>query len=193
MAVIADLVDAVFHVVSVNEIALDQRDSVDVPGTPQHDDPVKFRLGAFIPADRNKFYIGAISFDVLRRKDGTIHRTEVGFLKFAVDEFVEADGDPVPMVELFLGTSAEGSTDADIDRVMTISRKGCRFTVPIEAPGITAAGIVHRFFTDDGRFCYHFQGPASGQPEGAGIKYDTHHSVNESEWIAISRVSETPL
>ena len=149
--VIADLVDAQLHIVSVNEIALDQKDSVDVPGTPQHDDPVKFRLGAFIPADRNKYYIGTISFDVLRRKDGKIHRTEVGFFKLAVDEFVEGDGDPVPMVELFLGTNSEGSTDADIDRVFTISRKGVRFTVPGGGAGFDARQ-VRRMWSNDGLF-----------------------------------------
>lgn len=150
--VIADLVDAQLRVVSVNEIALDQKDDPANPGRPQHDDPVKFRLGAYVPADRNKFYIGTISFDVLRRKDGKVHRTEVGFVKLAVDEFVEGDGDPVPMVELFLGTNSEGSTDADIDRVFTISRKGVRFTVPGAGGGGFDARQVRRMWSTDGLF-----------------------------------------
>lgn len=60
--------------------------------------------------------------------------------------------------------------------------------------GLTAAAPrVSRFYSDDGRFCWNFQGPASGQPLGAGIKYDTHDSPDESTWTAVARVVEAPL
>ena len=89
---------------------------------------------------------------MLRRKDGKVHRTEVGFLKFAVDEFVEGDGAPVPMVELFLGHDSEGSNDADVDRVFTISRKGVRFTVPGGGEGGFDDRRVQRMWSSDGLF-----------------------------------------
>ena len=184
---IADLPHAVLREVSVNEIALDQKENPDAPGTPSLDDPVKFRLGAYPPAGRRKFYLGTISFDVLRSGG---HRTEVGFLKFAVDEFVEADGDPVPMVELFLTRTTDNSTDAGIDRVLTISRKGCRLTVPLSAPSFSAPIISappSRFRSDNSRYVYNVQGdPTPEYPHGRIVQYARHESDDPAAWTPVA-------
>lgn len=125
---IADLPHAVLRVVSVNEIGFDQKANPD--GSPTLDDPTKVRIGAY-PGDRAKFYIGAISMDVLRRDgQGLPHRTEVGLIKLAVDEMADRDGDPVPMIEIFLTPSIHDSTDAAMQRVLTLSRKGLIVHVP---------------------------------------------------------------
>lgn len=63
---------------------------------------------------------------------------------------------------------------------------------PLGGGGNTALP-TRRFYTDDGRYCYHAQGPASGQPDGTIIKYDTHHSADESTWTALTVLAEGPL
>ena len=135
MSVISQFTDAVLRWVSPNEVGFDQLDLTAEPGTPQHDDPSKFRFGAWwLP--RGKFYIGILGMDVLRRRDnGSIHREEVGFVKLAVDEMVDGDGDPVPMVQFYLAPKVGQSSDADMQPVMTISRKGVRFHVDTNASG----------------------------------------------------------
>src|SRR3990167_9242242 len=162
---IADLPHAILRVVSVNEIGFDQKCNPD--GSPTLDDPIKLRLGAYA-GERNQFYIGTISFDVLRLDgQGLPHRTEVGFLKFAIDETVDHDKDPVPMVELFLTTNLRDSTDAAMQRVFTASRKGVVFHVPAimnagSAQGALPPARVTRFYSDDGQFCYNVQGDRGG-------------------------------
>ena len=189
MSVISEWTDAILRWVSPNEVGFDQKDKVDEPGVPQHDDPSKFRFGAWwLP--RGKFYIGAIGMDVMRRKsDGGIHREEVGFIKLAVDEVVDGDKDPVPMVEILLCPKVGQSQDADMKRVMSISRKGVNFYVPTNISG-GAPQKVTRFYTDGGKFCFNFQDD-TGAP--AGIVYATNGSTNESTWTAIGRIPIDPL
>lgn len=138
---IADLPHAELKIASVNEIAFDPKHNPD--GTPTIDDPNKLRFGAFEPADgRDKFYIGCISFDVLRLKDGQLHRTEVGLLKFANDETRDGDGKPMPMVELFLTRNTHDSTDEAMQRVLTISRDACIVHVPMVANSIPLTQVT---------------------------------------------------
>lgn len=183
---IADLPHAVLHEVAVNELGFDQKYNAD--GTPTLNDPIKFRFGAFIPLGANKFYIGCIGFDVLRIKDGKVHRTEVGFLKFAVDEVVDGDKDPVPMVELFLTRNSEDSTDAAEDRVFTVSRKGMTVHVPlvantVPAPPSPQASRVTRFFSDDGAFCFNVQGDDGGKL----VQYRIVDPSDESTWVPVAQ------
>ena len=162
-----DLPHAILHPVSPNELGFDQKD--DGLGTPTMEDPIKLRLGAWY-LERGKFYIGTIGMDVLRRKDGAIHREEVGFLKFAVDEQQDGDGDPVPMVELFLCPKVGQSGDADMARVLTISRKGVIFHVPVT---LGAAPMPSMFRSDDGKYRYNVQGdPTPEYPFGRIVQYE---------------------
>lgn len=187
---IADLPHAVLRVVSVNELGFDQKCNAD--GSPTMDDPIKLRYWAYA-GDRNQFYIGTISFDVLRRDgQGLPHRTEVGFLKFAVDETVNGDKDPVPMVELFLTPNMYDSTDAAMQRVFTASRKGVIFHVPVTMNGGTqaaASGRAARFYSDDGRYCFNVQGDDGGKL----VQYDTHGSTDEATWTAVATLRGQPL
>ena len=169
MAESIDLPHAVLHVVSPNELGFDQKD--DGHGVPTMEDPIKLRFGAWhLP--RGKFYIGAIGMDVLRRRsDGTVSREEVGFLKLAVDEMRDGDGDPVPMVEVFLTPRVGQSQDADMQRVLTLSRKGATFHVPTNVGG-GSAGLPSVFVSDDGRYLYNVQGdPTPEYPYGRIVQY----------------------
>lgn len=178
---IAELPHAVLHEVAVNEIAFDQKHNPD--GTPTLDDPIKLRFGAFRPPDgRGKFYIGCIGFDVLRWKDGQVHRTEVGFIKLAIDETRDGDGKPMPMIEFFLTKGIDDSTDAANDRVSTFSRSACIARVPlfpdagINAP-VTAA--PQSFMSSpDGRYQTHMQG------DGNFVTYDTAVTPWKPLWSA---------
>lgn len=121
--------DADFGAVSVNELGIDQKG--DAAGQPIHDDPVGLRFGAWAnPLGRAKWYIAKISLDVLRWAQGQKHRTEIGFLKFAVDELFDKDDWPVPMVALFLTENVNDSTDAAMQPVVIFTRKGIRFLAP---------------------------------------------------------------
>ena len=88
---------------------------------------------------------------------------------------------------IFLAEKAGTSGDED-DPVLVVTRRGYLLNVPW-----LMGGRVSRIYTDDGRFCYNFQGPASGQPDGAGIKYDTHGSLDETTWTAVARIADVPL
>lgn len=186
-----DLPQARLHEVSPNELGFDQKLGPD--GTSQWDDPVKFRFGAARPADgRTHQYLGCISMDLL--SNGS--RREKGFIAFKLDN---NDGEPaIPCIEIYMGRDLHADSDADMLCVCRISSKGIELD-PKGAGGMAITGVaasagrVSRFYTDDGRYCYNFQGPASGQPQGSGIKYDTHDSPDESTWTAISRVMEAPL
>lgn len=188
---IADLPHAVLHQVSVNEIALDQKESDTEPGQPSHNDPVAFRFGAFAPKEHlTKFYIAKISLDVLSRKDGQIHRAEAGFLKLAIDEVIDNDGHPVPQVAILLSDQAGTSDDLD-DAVVIITGKKVRFNVPVEGlVAVAPISKVTRFYTDGGRFCVNWQDD-SGDP--AGIVYATHGSTDESQWLAVGKLRIDPL
>lgn len=160
--VIADLPHAVLRQASPNEISFDQKD--DGSGYPTMEDPIKLRFGAWnLP--RGKYYIGTIGMDVLRRDgNGNITREEVGFIKLAVDEMVDGDGDPVPMIELFLAPKVGQSQDTDMERVVTISRKGAIFRVPTNASG---KAITDRMISGDSRFVTIQQG------DGNFVTYDS--------------------
>lgn len=151
---IAELPHAVLHEVSVNEIALDQRQSETEPGQPSHDDPVAFRYGAWAnPLGRLKYYLAKWSLDVLRWKDGRTHRTEIGFVKLAVDELFDMDGDPVPMLALYLTNNDTDSTDEAQQPVAIFTRKGIRFCAPILEGG-GSAGLTMQIWDGEGRhFC----------------------------------------
>lgn len=159
MSAITEYVDAILRWVSVNEIGFDQKEDGHT-GTATHDDPIGVRLGAF-SHPRGKFYIDKVSFDVLSRKDGQVRRDEAGFVKFAIDEFRDGDGDPVPMVELFMTPKAGGSQDGDMQRVATFCRKGIRLHVPVEAAGLSGGSSGHTdgtvTFSQDGRFWFVMQ------------------------------------
>ena len=159
-----DLPHAKLHIVSPNELGFDQKD--DGLGNPTMEDPVKLRFGAW-HLDRGKFYIGCIGMDVLRRKDGKIHREEIGFLKLAVDEMRDGDGDPVPMIEGFLCPRVGQSQDADMGRVFTLSRKGVIFHVPVEGAGSSAPSSFLR--SPNGRYEMEIQ------DDGNVVVYDEHN------------------
>lgn len=194
---IADLPHAELVEISVNEIGLIQKQSETEPGQPSHDDPVALGFGAWArPLQRLKYYIGKIRIDALRWKDGRRHHTEVGFVKLAVDELVDMDGQPVPMVALYLTENDTDSSDQAQQPVAIFTRRGIRFLAPVSIEaGINAPvpSRVSRFYSDDGRFCFNVQGPTSGQPTGAIIQYDTHDSPDESTWTAVGKVPIEPL
>lgn len=196
-----ELDHATFGPVSPNEAGLDQKQDGET-GQPTLDDPVGLRIGAWAnPFGRLKFYIGKISGDVLRWKDRKIHRTEAFFIKFAVDEMVDGDGDPVPMLALFMARGIDGSEDADMQQVAVFSRKGVRFDVPVV--GLPAGGgAVTRFSTDTGKFCVNWQddpidhdgNPTTPiKPVPRGIVYDTNGTTDESKWTAVGRIKVDPL
>ena len=195
MSQISKYIDAILKWVSNNEIGFDQLDRDDQPGTPKHDDPSKLRFGAWwLP--RGKFYIGAIGMDVLRRtENGSITREEVGFIKLAVDEMVDNDGDPVPIVEIFLAPKVGQSQDSDMQRVLTISRKGAIFYIPVTGvaalpPEQKAPTKVTRFYTDGGKFCINWQDDQNNvravtyrcKPT---TQYPNINPADESTWVAI--------
>lgn len=65
---------------------------------------------------------------------------------------------------------------------------------PAPPETLGAAGRPHQFQTDDGAYVYNFQGPASGQPAGRGVKYATNGFPDDpSKWTAVSEVVEQPL
>ena len=195
MSIISEGRDAVLTWVSANEIGLDQKDLKESPGVPQHDDPSKFRFGVWnLP--RGKFYVGTIGMDVLKRNEnGTIEREEVGFIKLAVDEMVDNDGDPVPMVEIFLAPKVGQSQDEDMQRVLTISRKGAIFYVPVTGvaalpPEQKAPTKTTRFYTDGGKFCINWQDDQNSvravtyrcKPTA---QYPNINPADESTWVAV--------
>ena len=169
---IADLPHAELKEVAVNEIALDQKQE-GTSGQPSLDDPVAFRWGAWAnPLGRLKWYIAKLSMDVLRWKDARVHRTEVGFIKLAIDELIDNDGQPVPMVALFLTGNTTGSSDEDQQPVAIFTRRGIRFLAPVTVEaGIntTVNPRVTRFYTDHGRFFINWQDDTGGP---TGIIYD---------------------
>jgi hypothetical protein len=80
--------------------------------------------------------------------------------------------------------------DKAMTEVVNIQAGLIEFKVPTNlATG--SAGRVTRFYSDDGRFCFNVQGPGSGQPDGAVIQYDTHHSVDESTWTPVAEFKAT--
>ena len=175
MSLISDWTDAVLRWVSPNEIGFDQKDRADAPGVPQHDDPSKLRFGAWRQAD-GKYYLGAIGMDVLTRTStGSLHREEVGFIKLAVDEHRDGDGDPVPMVEFHLAARVGDSSDANVRKVLTLSATGITAHRPVEGiGGGTAPSRVSHFHTDDGRYRYQLQSdPVEGKPFGRIVIYET--------------------
>ena len=174
MSLISQFTDAILRWVSPNEVGFDQIDNP--PGVPQHEDPSKLRFGAWW-LERGKFYIGCIGMDVLRRKDGGIHREEVGFIKLAVDEMRDGDGDPVPMMEFFMTPKVGQSDDADMGRVMTMSRKGVIFHVPTNAGSNN--GPIPRMISPNGRYLLNVQ------DDGNLVMLDTHNSPNESTWTPV--------
>ena len=194
MAPIADLPHAIFGEISPNEIGLDQKSKAESgdpndldPGQPSMDDPVGLGFGAWArPLGRLKYYLAKIRLDVLRWKDGKKHRTEVGFIKLAVDELFDNDGHPVPMIAFFLTENDEDSSDQAEQPVLTLTRKGIRIHVPIVEGGIGAApGRVTRFYTDGGKFAINWQDD-TGEP--SGIIYATKGTTDESQWVAIGKV-----
>ena len=168
-----DLPHAKLHVVSPNELGFDQKD--DGLGNPTMEDPVKLRFGAW-HLDRGKFYIGCIGMDVLRRRDGRVHREEVGFIKLAVDEMRDGDGDPVPMIEVFLCPKVGQSQDADMQRVMTISRKGVIFHVPVQVTA--SAPATDHIQSPDGRYKLQMQ------PDGNCVLVDYGVNPPEPLWAS---------
>lgn len=183
---IAELPHAVLHEVSVNEIALDQRESDTEPGQPSHNDPVAFRFGAFAPKEHpSKFYIAKISLDVLSRKDGKIHRAEAGFIKLAIDETIDNDGKPKPHIAIFLSQEAGTSGDED-DPVLVITRRGYLLNVPwLNAPMM--GGWPRGFRSDDGRYHYNVQGdPTPDYPHGRIVQYDRHGSDDPAQWTPVA-------
>lgn len=173
---------ATLHEVSVNEIALDQKQE-GTTGQPTLDDPVAFRFGAFAnPLGRTKWYITKISFDVLRWVQGALHRTEVAFIKAAIDEMMNNDGQPLPMLSLFMTSNTTGSSDSDMKEVLLVSRKGFTFKVPVKfeaGANVTVSGNVTRFYTDHGMFFCNWQDD-TGLP--TGIIYRV------SDGVAVGRV-----
>lgn len=169
--------------VAVNEIALDQRQE-GTTGQPTLDDPVALRFGSWAnPLGRTKWYIAKISLDVLRWVSGAIHRTEIGFLKLAVDELFDMDGKPLPMVALYLAKNTTGSADSDQQPVAIFTRDGIRFLVPVYGM-MTQTGPapkISRFYSDDGRYCFNVQGDDGGKI----VQYDTHGSTNEQLWTPV--------
>lgn len=131
---------AVFHVISEdNGLGLDQKQSETEPGQPSLDDPVEFGSGAWAnPLGRLKWYIGKIRRDVLRWKDGRVHRTSIGFHKDAVDELFDGDGKPMPLGAEYLTPGVDSSLDSDEQPVFIYTRSGFRILVPLYAEG----GIV---------------------------------------------------
>ena len=194
---IHELPHAELREVAVNEIAVDQTSQTerpsqygpDLPDQPSLDDPVALRFGAWAnPLGRLKWYISKISMDVLRWKDGRRHRTEVGFIKLAVDELYDMDGQPVPMVALFLTNNATGSTDADQQPVAIFTRRGIRFMAPVSCEAGCSCGSsggsggpVTRFYTDHGKFMINWQDD-TGLP--SGIVYDMQSGTP----VAVGRV-----
>ena len=200
MSTIDDLPHAIFGAASVNELELRQKSKAESqdpldpdPSQPSHDDPVAFRFGAWAnPLGRLKWYIAKISLDVLRWVDGKIHRTEVGFIKFAVDELYNNDGKPLPMVAIYLTENATDSTDQAQQPVMIWTRAGIRCLVPfIVEAGINApvTSKVTRFYTDHGRYVVNWQDD-TGWP--SGVVYDTHDSIDESTWTHVGTVRIDP-
>lgn len=202
---------AVFHVISIdNGLGLDQKQSETEPGQPSQDDPTELGFGAWSnPLGRLKFYICKIRFDVLRWVQGRLHRTEVAFLKAAIDELVDMDGKPLPLIALYMTENTTDSTDQAEQPVMIWTRKGIRCLVPMifeaGAQGLTGAGggssRVTRFYTDGGMFCVNMQDDPLGiteqHPEGVrvprAVKYQiiptaAHPNIvtaDESTWVAI--------
>ena len=183
---IHELPHAELREVAVNEIAVDQTSQTerpsqygpDLPDQPSLDDPVALRFGAWAnPLGRLKWYISKISMDVLRWKDSKIHRTEVGFIKLAVDELYDNDGWPVPQVALFLTNNTIGSSDFDQQPVAIFSRRGIRFMAPVSCEAGCSCGSsggsggpVTRFYTDHGKFMINWKDD-TGFPRG--VAYDT--------------------
>lgn len=186
---IIDLEQAHVHAVSPNELAFDQKD--DGQGHAAWDDPIKLRFGAFDQAD-GKFYIAAISLDVLsRRSDGSIHRREVGMIKLAVDEMVDRDGDPVPMIAVFLAPHKDRTDDKDMDPpILLMSRKGLIVNVPMLGSSTSAISGRSSFMSDNGRYLYNVQGdPTPEYPHGRIVQYDVTHSP----WKAVSILKPVAL
>ena len=183
LKVIADLYHALVRGYT-NEVSIDQKEAPG--GSATFDDPVKLRFGAYRPADgRRSFYLGAISMDVLEADGPEPRRREKGFIALKLD--------PDPVIEVFLQKRADTTEDRDMVLVFSVSEDYCEFHVPVRGLPTTAPSRVTRVYTDDGRYCYNFQGPSSGQPLGAGIKYDTHGSADGSTWTAVGRIVEGPL
>ena len=186
---IADLPDAELIPISVNEIGLVQKADETDPSQPKHDDPVGFGFGAWArPFGRLKYYIGKIRLDAMRWKDGRRHFTEVGFLKFAVDELVDNDGIPVPMVAIYLMDNDEVSTDQGEQPVAIFTRRGIRFLAPVTMEAGGSAGPapvtarVTRFYTDGGKFMVNWQ---DDQGNIRAVKYRVDLTKPESEWEAL--------
>lgn len=197
---IADLKHAELIILGDNEIGFRQKEDPLNPGRPSLDDVIKLRIQAFVPEGRNKFYIGAISMDVLTRDEHGIHTTEVGFLEFAVDEFVDGDKDPVPIISAFLTSTIHGSEDKDEKRIFTAAQKGVRVFVPFYAndtpPPIAALPIAAeppiRLRAPGGQTELHCQG------DGNAVMYDVRPGItppvgDPGPWVALSTLKDGKL
>jgi hypothetical protein len=137
-------------------------------------DPVKFR-GA-VAADKVESNLVALSGN-LRRNDG--RHEEYGLLNLRLTSDKKAGAFNVDL-------RPHGSDKCR--EVFYIDEAGAQFRVPIIAPNLgggSAGGRVTRFYSDDGQICFNCQGPSSGWPKGAILKYDTHQSTDESTWTAV--------
>ena len=191
-----DLRDSEFIPISPNELGHLQKDAPIGSGIPQHDDPVGYGVGAWArPFGRLKYYLGKFRMDVLRWNNGQRHHTEVGFLKWAIDELVNNDGKPIPMFAVYLTESDEGSSDQGQQPVAIFTRRGIRLLVPVfvEAGivgGGGGGGIPSAFQSDDGRYLYNVQGdPTPEYPYGRIVQYRR----SDMKAVAILRPEALPL
>jgi hypothetical protein len=132
-------------------------------------DPPKHRLA--VDEDQGESNLGAVSFNT-RRSTGRHDEHAYLMGRLTADRRGGA---------IYLGCRPPG--EQNVREVLYIDNNGARFNVPIIG---AQSQRVTRFYTDDGRFCFHAQGPASGQPNGALIKYDTHHSLDEQSWTPMA-------
>lgn len=184
------VIDSLAHAVLngyTNEVTLEQKEDPLNHGHEDFDDPIKFRFGAWRPADgRPGYYIGAISMDVLEHNSEHPEqpkRIEVGFIALKVD--------PEPCIEFYLQSQTNIASDPDMKCVLRINQKGLELD-PKHAGGITAKGFgagpsggqVTRFYTDGGKFMINWQDDTN---EPTGIVY------NQATGTAVGKVRIDPL
>lgn len=126
---------------------------------------------------------GKVSFDRITEAAENNRRTEMAFMLGTTSHL----GAGELTVTIWDGT--DPITDASQKKVLEIRHNEIEFKVPVK--GLPAGGgRVTRFYTDGGKFCFNFQDD-TGQP--AGIVYDTKGTLDETQWVAVGRLTVDPL
>lgn len=125
-----------------NEVSIDEKSSAH--------DPVKLRLGGWVPEGANG-YLGAISFDLLAGDSDNPLRYEKVMLAFKLD--------PDPTLDVYMMRRRDNTEDRDMLRVLRLTPQELEMGVPIR--GMATGGPQSGVQSPNGRYRFQIQDDAN--------------------------------